>query len=226
MAESIWQLDGPGFCFDVDLHAIPDVASLAFTEKQTLTFGSFNHTRKITPACIKRFARLLNQFPEASLLLRSHSFYDLQVRRYFLRALINAGSDPAQIQALPYAPSADEALRDYGKIHIHLDSYPVCGTTTTLDALAMGTPVLTTPTHLYAGAISAAILTQLGYSHWICESIEDMSSRIESTFATYCNPQQRKALAAKVRASPLFDTLNTPISFSQSLRRMIKSTPS
>ena len=34
-------------------------------------------------------------------------------------------------------------MADYGRIHLHLDSYPVSGTTTTLDSLAMGIPVLT-----------------------------------------------------------------------------------
>ena len=45
-------------------------------------------------------------------------------------------------------------MADYGRIHLHLDTYPVSGTTTTLDSLAMGIPVLTCPTPYYAGAIS------------------------------------------------------------------------
>ena len=34
--------------------------------------------------------------------------------------------------------SSAEAMADYGRIHLHLDSFPVSGTTTTLDSLAMG----------------------------------------------------------------------------------------
>ena len=49
-------------------------------------------------------------------------------------------------------------MLDYGRIHLHLDSSPVSGTTTTLDSLAMGIPVLTTPTPYYAGAISSSIM--------------------------------------------------------------------
>ena len=62
---------------------------------------------------------------------------------------------------LALRPSSAEAMADYGCIHLHLDSYPVSGTTTTLDSLAMGIPVLTCPTPYYAGAISAAILEVL-----------------------------------------------------------------
>ena len=59
-------------------------------------------------------------------------------------------------------------MSDYGRIHLHLDSYPVSGTTTTLDSLAMGIPVLTCPTSYYAGAISAAILEHAGLADHIC----------------------------------------------------------
>ena len=48
------------------------------------------------------------------------------------------------------------------------DSYPVSGTTTTLDSLAMGIPVLTCPTPYYAGAISSAILQHAGLADHIC----------------------------------------------------------
>ena len=33
-------------------------------------------------------------------------------------------------------------MADYARIHLHFDTFPVSGTTTTLDSLAMGIPVL------------------------------------------------------------------------------------
>ena len=59
-----------------------------------------------------------------------------------------------------------------------IDSFPVCGTTTTLDSLAMGVPVLTKPTSLYAGAISSAIIEQLGFTDWIAESSNSYLQRL------------------------------------------------
>ena len=59
-------------------------------------------------------------------------------------------------------------MADYGRIHLHFDTFPVSGTTTTLDSLAMGIPVLTTPTPYYAGAISSAILEHAGLADHIC----------------------------------------------------------
>ena len=67
-------------------------------------------------------------------------------------------------------------MSDYGRIHLHLDSYPVSGTTTTLDSLAMGIPVLTSPTRYYAGAISAAILEHAGLADHICSEPTELPS--------------------------------------------------
>ena len=58
-------------------------------------------------------------------------------------------------------------MSDYGRIHLHLDTFPVSGTTTTLDSLAMGIPVLTCPTSYYAGTISAAS-SMLGWLIILC----------------------------------------------------------
>ena len=65
-------------------------------------------------------------------------------------------------------------MADYGRIHLHLDSSPVSGTTTTLDSLAMGIPVLTCPTPYYAGAISAAILQHAGLDDHVCSDPDQL----------------------------------------------------
>ena len=144
------------------------IPKLFLIEPSHFVFGSFNHTRKITRTTQQRFGAVLSANPDAVLQFRNHSFQDPSVRRYFLQRFRDAGIAPHQLQPLPYAPSSAEAMSDYGRIHLHLDSYPVSGTTTTLDSLAMGIPVLTCPTPYYSGAISAAILEHAGLAEHIC----------------------------------------------------------
>ena len=86
-----------------------------------------------------------------------------QVERWFLDRLQDSGVQSHKLLPIPYATNASEGYLDFGRIHIHLDSYPVCGTTTTLDSLAMGVPVLTCPNDLYAGAVPAALLEHAGF---------------------------------------------------------------
>ena len=89
-------------------------------------------------------------------------------------------------------------MADYGRIHLHLDSFPVSGTTTTLDSLAMGIPVLTCPTPYYAGAISAAILEHAGLKDHICRDPDQLA----------CCPRARW-LADRYRQSVM--TSSTPL---------------
>ena len=104
-------------------------------------------------------------------------------------------------------------MNDYGRIHIHLDSYPVCGTTTTLDSLAMGIPVLTCPNNLYAGAISAAIIEHAGFKNWIAENTEELRYKARTLVSSYFSASSRLSLAKQIRSSSLCDTVNTPQNF-------------
>ena len=125
-------------------------------------------TLESLPVPRRGFGDILHANPDAVLHFRSHSFQETAVRRRFLIRLQDMGIAPHQLQPLPYAPSSAAAMADYGRIHLHFDTFPVSGTTTTLDSLAMGIPVLTCPTPYYAGAISAAILEHAGLADHVC----------------------------------------------------------
>ena len=222
-SEPIWALPGPSLCFDPSAHGLPPLEQLRYSEPDHISLGSFNHTRKLTDSCIDRFAAVLNDLDTATLLFRSHSFYDHAVRRWFLQRFLDAGVNPAQLQPIPYAVSGPESLLDYGRIHLHLDSYPVCGTTTTLDSMAMGIPVLTCPNHLYAGAISAALIEQAGFSDWICHDPADLPSMARDLAERYRSAASRLALAQQVRSSPVCDTQAMPKMFASQLKEMLRA---
>jgi predicted O-linked N-acetylglucosamine transferase (SPINDLY family) len=222
-SEPIWTLPGPSLCFDPGTHGLPALEDLHYSEPDHPVFGSFNHTRKLTDACIARFAAVLHHNPNATLLFRSHSFYDQAVRRWFLRQFVQAGAAAHQLQPIPYAPSAAESLLDYGRTHLHLDSFPVCGTTTTLDAMAMGVPVLTCPNHLYAGAISAALIEQAGFDDWVVDDAAELPTRAAVLAERYKSAATRRELAAQVRRSPVCDTAATPAMFADQLTAMLRA---
>jgi hypothetical protein len=222
-SEPVWSLPGPSLCFDPAIHGLPALDQLSYSEPDHPVFGSFNHTRKLTDACIARFAAVLHSNPKACLLFRSHSFYDHAVRRWFLRQFVQAGAAAHQLQPIPYAPSASESLLDYGRTHLHLDSYPVCGTTTTLDSLAMGVPVLTCPNHLYAGAISAALIEQAGFSDWVVEDPAELAPRAAVLAARYRTAASRRKLAEQVRCSPVCDSETMPAMFADQLCLMLRA---
>jgi len=222
-SEPIWALPGSSLCYDPKAHGLPELDQIQYSEPDHPVIGSFNHTRKLTDSCLERFALVMNAMPEAVLQFRSHSFYDAAVRRWILRRLSDAGIAPQQLQSLPYAPSGADGLRDYGRIHLHLDTYPVSGTTTTLDSLAMGIPVLTCPNHLYAGAISAALLENAGFSDWVCEQVNELPQRAVELCRRYRSAAARRQLASQVRASAVCDTKAGPLMFADQLTLMLKA---
>ena len=221
-SEAIWELPGPSLCYDPSSHGLPELEAIVYSEPDHPVIGSFNHTRKLTSACIERFGAVLSAMPEAVLQFRSHSFYDPAVRRWFLRQFLDAGIAAEQLQPLPYAPSGKDALKDYGRIHLHLDSYPVSGTTTTLDALAMGIPVLSCPNHLYAGAISAAILEHAGLGEMVCDQPSDLPEKARELCRRYASAEARRELAQRVRSSAVCDTKAMPAMFAEQLTAMIR----
>ncbi len=221
-AESLWPLPGSSLCYVPELHGLPDPDVSIYREPNHPVYGSFNHSRKLTRASQKRFGAVLSANPDAVLKFRSHSFQDPAVRRYFLQHFSAAGIAPHQLQPLPFAPSAMDAMCDFGGIHLHLDSYPVSGTTTTLDSLAMGIPVLTCPTRYYAGAISAAILEHVGLADHVCSDQGQLPSHAIWLSERYRSVSARMSLAQKVRKSPICDQHQMPRMFVQQLQKMLR----
>lgn len=221
-SESLWSLPGPSLCYVPELHNIPSPLSIIYDEPSHPVYGSFNHTRKLSYSCQSRFGSVLSQNSNAVLKFRSHSFQDTAVRRRFLMNLIGMGIDTHQLIPLLYANTYRDAMKDYTKIHLHFDSFPVSGTTTTLDSLAMGIPVLTTPTPYYAGAISSAILCHAGLSDHICSDVNELASHARWLANRYHSASSRRQLALEVRNSPLCDSSSMPKMFIQQLQLMLR----
>src|SRR5262249_33249240 len=60
----------------------------------------------------------------------------------------------------------------YQNIDVALDPFPHGGGMTTLDALSMGVPVITTPSRTISSRLAAATLTALGLSQFIAADLE------------------------------------------------------
>ena len=221
-SEKLWALPGPSLCYVPSLHSLPDVKDIYYREPNHPVFGSFNHTRKLTRSCQQRFGEVLHANPDAVLQFRSHSFNDPAVRRSFLIRLHDMGVAPHQLQPIPYAPSSAAAMSDYGRIHLHFDSFPVSGTTTTLDSLAMGIPVLTSPTPYYAGTISSAILEHAGLVDHVCTDPGQLPSHARWLADRYRSSVARRQLALQVRQSAICDDQFMPSMFVDQLQQMLR----
>jgi hypothetical protein len=221
-AEPIWQLPCPSLCYDPALHRLPELDGLPYDNSGTPVLGSFNHTRKLTTESIARMAAVICSLRDSVFKFRSHSFYDPSVREFFLQRFVDLGVPSSQLCALPYAANPSDAMLDYCRIHLHLDCFPISGTTTTLDSLAMGVPVLTCPNNLYAGAISASLLESVGLNSMVCTNPSQLPDTASELLQQYRSPISRRNLGFLIRNSQLCDTQATPRHFSEAITSMLK----
>jgi len=107
-------------------------------------------------------------------------------------------------------PQTRDHLSKYSRMDISLDTFPYAGTTTTVEALLMGVPVVTLRATgqdgTHAQNVGVSLLTQVGCSELIASS-EDQFVEIAVNLAR--SPERMRALRETLRqrllASPLCD---------------------
>ena len=133
------------------------------------------------------------------------AFADASTRALFLARLGERGVAADRVELVTWVPAA-EHLAFYHRVDIALDPFPYNGTTTTCDALWMGVPVITLRGHRHAGRVGASLLTQIGLTDLIANSIEEY---VEIAVALAGNSGRlddlRRALRPRMAASPMCD---------------------
>ena len=161
----------------------------------TVTFGSFNNPAKVSAATFDAWATLLSRLPQARLLLKGKPFADAATRALFLARLGERGVAAERVELVAWLPDAAAHLALYHRVDIALDPFPYNGTTTTCEALWMGVPVVTLRGDRHAGRVGASLLTQIGLTDLIANSVEEY---VEIAAALARNPArlERPALVA------------------------------
>ena len=180
-----------------------------------LTFGSFNNLSKVTEAVIDLWSALLQECPDARLLLKSRQLADDSVRERIVKAFQLNGIDEERLDLKARIASRKEHLALYNTVDVALDTFPYNGTTTTCEALWMGVPVITLAGELHAGRVGASLLHQLDLTDWIANSPEEYVSLVLSVAA---QPPERRILREWVAASTLTDAAAFTEQFEKALR--------
>ena len=171
-----------------------------------VTFGCFNHARKLSAATLTLWAQLLNAVPSAQLALKAFASDDPGVAELIQRRMRRCGLPLERVIWLPTTARPDDHLRQYGLMDIALDPFPNGGCTTTCEALWMGVPVITLCGSHYVGRMSTAVLAAADLPHYIANS-EDAYLRIAIDAAAQVQAlrQGRRALRRQVQTSALGD---------------------
>ena len=205
-SERIVRLPRPFLAWTPTPHLAEGTVAVPPGPSGAVTFGCFNHVRKLSSATLSLWSELLRSTPGSRLALKAFASDDPGVTALLERRMHQCGLQPEQVIWLPTTARPEDHLRQYGLIDIGLDPFPNGGCTTTCEALWMGVPVVTLRGSHYVERMSTAVLDAAGLPQWIAESQEAYLTKArQAANQVHELRRQRKALRAQLQQSPLGD---------------------
>ncbi len=218
--EKIWQLPESYLCFDTRHAALP-VNPLPALSNGYLTFGSLNNIPKMNDAVVSLWARILHALPTARLYLKTKALGDASIQALTRQRFAAHGIAPERLTLEGFKLPRSHHLSAYHQIDIALDPFPYNGTTTTVEALWMGVPVLSMKGQRFISHVGESILTNAGLSDWIATDPDDYLHRaVKFASDPTALSRLREQLRDKLRHTPVFDAPRFALHFQQALEQM------
>lgn len=191
-------------CYDPPEYA-PPVRSLPALANGHITFGSFNILFKVSPEVVGLWSSILHRIAGSRLVLKTKELNAEETRRRYADLFSRCGIGPERVDLIGGTPHR-EHLDYYNRIDIALDPFPFSGSTTTLESLWMGVPVVTMPGETFAGRHSLSFLSTVGLTGTIADSpgrYLEIAERLSGDLAGLA--EMRSNLRDRFRESPLCD---------------------
>jgi len=184
----------------------PDVKALSPQSKKPIRFGSFNNLAKISNSTIDAWANVLHTVPDSTLYIKRQQLKSEAAKNHLIQAFELRGIDQERLILKTSKAKIKDHLKEYNSVDIALDTFPYNGTTTTFEALWMGTPVVTLSGTTHASRVSASILKNLGQGQLVANNAEEFVE-IASSLASDRNKLSKlsKSLRDMLENSTLLD---------------------
>ena len=167
--ENIIELEHSHFCY-TPIYDAPSTGEAPCMKNGFITFGSFNHIRKITDEVMELWVDIIKAVPESHLLLKGSVFDDEYGYKLFCDRLAKFGVDMTVDEwqkRIELRGFSREYLAEYRDIDIALDTFPYPGGGTTCDALYMGVPVITLSGNSHGERFGKSLLENIGLSEFV-----------------------------------------------------------
>lgn len=167
--EEIIPLEHSHFCY-TSLYNAPPTGEAPCIKNGYITFGSFNHIRKINDEVLGLWCNIVRAVPNSHLLLKGSVFDDEYGYELFVERLAKAGIDIKLEEwqnRIELRGFSDDYLGEYLDMDIALDTFPYPGGGTTCDALYMGIPVITLAGNSHGERFGKSLLENIGLSEFV-----------------------------------------------------------
>lgn len=171
-----------------------------------ITFGSFNTYQKISATCLDHWCAVLHAVPASRLLLKNSNLKHAQCCERLVQGFTQRGVDASRIELRPETAEKSQHLATYNEVDIALDAFPYHGTTTTIEALLMGVPVLSVIGGAHHARVGASLLHAIGQADWCVQNAEELAQRARELAGDRARLRSlREELRPRLLASPICD---------------------
>lgn len=204
-SERLVRLARPFVCYGPPASA-PAVGPPPVSRNGYVTFGSFNNVQKLSAPTIACWAQILKALPGARLRLKASYLSRPIVVERLRAAFAIEGISAERLTFDGWSADTVTHLAAYQAIDVALDPFPYNGTTTTLEALWMGVPVVTLAGDRHSGRVGVSLLSHAGAAELIAEGIDGYIAKAVALAGDAARlTAYRATLRDQLAASPLCD---------------------
>lgn len=171
-AHQLWHIKKGYMAYDT-LGDPPIISDCATPSRKRFCFGSFNHSRKLTPETVRLYVDVLQKHTDSELRLKSIAFVEPEETQRVRHCFERFGIDSSRIKLLEPTKEARDHLEKYNEIDLVLDPVPYGGATTTCEALIMGVPIVTLAGAGMVGRLSSSILHSAGLKKMVAHDSKE-----------------------------------------------------
>ena len=203
-AEKPWRLPDTSLCFmPPDLPI--EVGPLPATQNGYVTIGCMNNRSKVNDAAIETWARILHAVPGSRMLLQNKSYGDAGVADYVRDRFAEHGIEGNRLELIG-SLSWREHLEIYSRVDIALDPFPYNGTTTSVEGLWMGVPLLALKGDRLVSHMGESIVHTMNLPEWIAADEDDYVAKAVAFASDLPSlAALRAGLRSRLLASPICD---------------------
>jgi predicted O-linked N-acetylglucosamine transferase (SPINDLY family) len=203
--ERLIRLSRCAWCYEPDIVA-PGVESLPVLKNGFITFGCFNNMAKLNPALFDIWADILLQVPGSHLRLKARTLMDEGVKNELKQYFTARGIAEDRLDFFGHTRRILDHLSHYNEVDVALDSYPYHGTTTTCEAMWMGSPVVTLAGATHVSRVGVSLLTAVGLEEFICANRDEyIAKAVSLAMDTNRLTALRAGMRERLKTSPIMD---------------------
>lgn len=162
-SEKLIRIAGGTFLCYIPTSPHPEISKFApVSVYRYITFGSFNNAAKMNDEVFNLWVRVLLAVPNSRLLLKCKAFASSEVKAELHAKIEALGIEESRVILMGHKGEVKEHLLLYNSIDIALDTFPYAGTTTTVEAMFMGVPVVTLKGKSHSQNVGVSLLTSVG----------------------------------------------------------------